>query len=83
MVAAELLKTSRENVVKKFQPVPKFKPPRRRPSFQNKSDRSNYQTEYTRKYRDQGKGYQKAPDAVKKWRMEQKRRLREKLQQSD
>lgn len=67
-------------MIKKFRPAPKFKPPRRRPAVQNKSDRSDYQTEYTREYREHGKGYQKAPKPVKKWRMEQKRKLREKFE---
>jgi hypothetical protein len=67
-------------VVKKFIPTPKQKPPRRRPGIKNKSNRSDYMKEYMTDYRkEQGKDFQKTPDAVKKFRAEQRKRLKEKF----
>jgi hypothetical protein len=67
-------------VVKKFLPTPKQKPPRRKPGVKNKSNRTDYMQQYMTEYRkDQGKDYQKIPDAVKKYRAEQRKRLKEKF----
>lgn len=68
------------DVVKKFFPAPKQKPPRRRPGIKNKSNRSDYMKEYMTDYRkEQGKDFQKTPDSVKRFRAEQRKRLKEKL----
>lgn len=68
------------DVVKKFFPAPKQKPPRRRPGVKNKSNRSDYMKEYMSDYRkEQGKDFQKTPSTVKKFRAEQKKRLKEKF----
>jgi len=67
------------DVIVKFRPEPKIKPKRRRPGFQNKTQDPHYQRDYKRddSYRD--RGYQKIPDKMKKWRAEQRRRLKDKL----
>lgn len=67
------------DVVKKYRAAPKIKPPRRRPSVQNVSDRSDYMEKYMTKYREDGKDYQKVPDKAKKLRLEQRKRLRKKF----
>ena len=67
-------------VTKKFVAPPLKKPPRRKPSIQNKTNRSDYMKNYMTDYRkDQGKDYQTTPDAVKKYRAEQREHLKEKL----
>jgi hypothetical protein len=67
-------------VVKKFRSSPQLKPPRRKPSVTNKSNRSDYMKNYMTDYRhDQGKDYQKLPDVVKEKRQEQRERIREKF----
>jgi hypothetical protein len=67
-------------VTKKYMAPPKLKPPRRKPSVENKSNRSDYMKNYMDDYRkEQGKDYQKIPDAVKKHRAEQRKRLKEKF----
>jgi hypothetical protein len=71
------------DMVKKFQPAPKQKPPRRQPAVKNKSNRSDYMKEYMTEYRGEGKDYQKVPDKVKKFRAEQKKRLKEKFDLKD
>ena len=78
--AADLLriiatKTDPDVVVKKFRPAPGAKPARRRPTFQNLSDRSTYHRDYKRRQREEGKDYQKVPEDVKTWRREQRKRL--------
>ena len=68
------------DVVKKYFPAPEQKPPRRRPGIKNKSNRSDYMRQYMTDYRkEQGKDFQKAPDSVKKFRAEQRKRLKEKF----
>lgn len=59
-------------VIKKFKPAPKKKPPRRQPSLKNKTDDAHYMRDYMRQYQEEGKGYQKMPESVKKRRLEQK-----------
>ena len=60
----------------KFREQPKIKPPRRRPSIKNKSQRSDYMKEYMHEYRgEKGKDYQKMPDKVKKWRRRQRKQM--------
>ena len=67
-------------VVRKHRPSPKFKPPRRKPSVSNKSQRSDYSKEYMRVYRkEQGKDYQRIPESIKKQRTEHRKRLKEKF----
>lgn len=67
-------------VVKKYKAPPQQKPPRRRPAIQNKTDRSDYMKEYLHQYRkEQGKDYQKVPDKIKKYRAEQRKRLKKRL----
>ena len=66
------------DVTKKHLKVPKIKPPRRRSPGQNKTNRSDYFQKYLKKYREDGKDYQKVPDGVKQWRKEHKKRLQEK-----
>jgi hypothetical protein len=69
-----------EDIKKKFVVSPKIKPPRRKPSVMNDSARGDYMKEYMQDYRkEQGKDYQKVPPAVKKFRAEQRKRLKEKL----
>lgn len=65
------------DIVKKFRVSPSLKPPRRRPSIHNKTNRSDYSRNYMRKYREEGKDYQKIPDAVKKFRAEQRKHFKE------
>jgi hypothetical protein len=67
------------DIVKKFKPAPLIKSPRRRPSVQNKSERSDYSQKYMQKYRDEGKDYQKIPDGLKEFRRKQKESLKEKF----
>ena len=62
-------------VVKKYKPNPKIKPPRRRPSVKNKTDQSDYMKNYMQDYRGEGKDYQKVPDKVKEMRRELKKKL--------
>jgi hypothetical protein len=62
----------------KFREQPKIKPPRRRPSIKNKSQRSDYMKEYMHEYREEkGKDYQKMPDKVKKWRRRKRKALKD------
>jgi len=63
------------DVVKKFHKKPEIKPPRRKPSVKNKSNREDYMKNYIKEYREDGKDYQKIPDNVKKLRREQKKNL--------
>jgi hypothetical protein len=79
VVARFLSGETQGDMVKKFIPPPKQKPPRRRPAIKNKSNRSDYMKEYMTEYRGEGKDYQKVPDKVKKFRIEQRKRLKEKL----
>jgi len=67
------------DVKQKFYSDPKIKPPRRNPSVVNKSNRSDYSKNYMKEYREQGKDYQRKPESFKKWRREQRKRLKEKL----
>jgi len=79
-VVARFLGGKDSEVVKKFVPLPEQKPPRRRRKFKNKSNRSDYMKTYMQKYRkEDGKDYQKVPAKVKKFRAEQRQRLREKF----
>lgn len=67
-------------IIKKFVSSPKQKPPRRRPSVKNITNRSDYMKNYMEKYRkEKGKSYQKVPIKVKKFRAEQRKRLKEKF----
>ena len=67
-------------IKKKFVVSPKIKPPRRKPSVTNESAQGDYMKNYMQDYRkEQGKDYQKVPSEVKKFRAEQRKRLKEKL----
>jgi hypothetical protein len=61
--------------VKKFIPMPKKKPPRRKSLIKNKSNRSDYMKNYMEDYR----GDTKKPDNAKELQKEQQKRLREKF----
>jgi hypothetical protein len=65
-------------IKKKFIPPPEIKPPRRKSPITNESSKPEYAREYMKEYREDGKDYQKIPDSVKKFRKEQKKRLKEK-----
>lgn len=77
------VKADDSEVVKKFRPEPGIKPARRKPSFQSKSNQSHYQRDYKREQQEQGKGYQKVPDEVKKWRREQRKKLKKNILHKD
>lgn len=64
------------DVVKKYRPTPKIKPPRRKPSVTNKTDRSDYMKDYIKKYREEGKDYQKVPDKIKEFRKKHRKKKR-------
>jgi hypothetical protein len=66
-------------VQKKNYPDPLNKPPRRNPSVNNKSNRSDYMQNYMKDYREKGKDYQKMTDKLKKYRREQRKKHKEKL----
>jgi hypothetical protein len=69
-----------EDIKKKFLKSPNIKPPRRKPSVMNDSARGDYMKDYMQDYRkEQGKDYQKVPSKIKKFRAEQRKRLKEKL----
>ncbi len=69
-----------EDIKKKFVVSPSIKPPRRKPSVMNDSARGDYMKDYMQDYRkEQGKDYQKVPSKIKKFRAEQRKRLKEKL----
>lgn len=69
-----------EDIKKKFLKSPDQKPPRRKPSVMNESAQGDYMKNYMQEYRkDQGKDYQKVPPDIKKYRAEQRKRLKEKL----
>jgi hypothetical protein len=70
-------------VVKKFNPTPKIKPKRRRPSFKNKSNRSDYFQQYMKEYRENGNDYQKIPDKIKEYRRNQKKDLEERFKKEE
>ena len=61
--------------VKKFIPMPKKKPPRRKSLIKNKSNRSDYMKNYMEEYR----GDTKKPDNAKELQKEQQKRLKEKF----
>lgn len=61
-------------VIKKFKPAPKIKPPRREPDVKTKSNRSDYMKNYMKEYREEGKDYQKVPEKVKEYRRKQKKK---------
>jgi len=68
------------DIVHKSRPTPKVKAPRRRPSFKNKSQRSDYMKNYMQDYRgDKGKDYQKKPQALKDFQREQREKVKEKF----
>lgn len=67
------------DVVKKKIPTPKVKETRKDLSVSNKSNRSDYMKNFMKKYREEGKDYQKAPSAIKKLRKKQKQKLKEKF----
>jgi len=66
-------------VIVKFKPAPKFKPPRRNPPVKNKSNRQDYSKEYMKEYREEGKDYQKKPEAIKELKRKQKEQLEKKF----
>jgi hypothetical protein len=67
-------------IKKKFRQNPIQKPPRRKPSVMNDTSRSDYMKDYMQDYRkEQGKDYQKVPSPIKKYRAEQRKRLKDKL----
>ena len=69
-----------EGEVKKiFRPQPEIKPPRRKPSTQNVTQRDNYYTQKVKEFREEGGDYQRSPDSVKKFRREQRKKFRENL----
>lgn len=70
-------------VTKKPHFTPVIKPPRRNPSFKNKSNRSDYMKLYMKEYREEGKDYQKAPEKVKEWRKKQRNQFKEKVLNKD
>lgn len=77
---ASAIRTAIEgDIAVKFHPEPKFKPKRRRPGFRNKTQDPHYQRDYKRMDEYKDREYQKVPDKVKKWRAEQRDRLKEKL----
>lgn len=68
------MEMSEGEVVKKFKAQPKEKPPRRRPSVQNISNRTDYMKNYMEKYRkEDGKDYQKIPKLIRELRKKQKK----------
>jgi len=66
------------DVKQKFYPDPKIKPPRRKPSTVNQSNRSDYSKNYMQDYRSEGKDYQKMTDSMKDLLRRQRKRLKEK-----
>jgi hypothetical protein len=69
-----------EDIKKKFLKSPNIKPPRRKPSVMNESAQGDYMKNYMHDYRkEEGKDYQKVPPSVKKYRADQRKRLKEKL----
>lgn len=72
----ESVDTPEGEVKKKFVPSPNVKPPRRRPSGRNKSNRGDYMQKYMKKYRGEGKDYQKIPENIKKMRRQQRKRIK-------
>jgi DNA-directed RNA polymerase specialized sigma54-like protein len=74
-----LLDIPEGDVQKKVYKEPLIKPPRRNPSVDNKSNRSDYMKNYMEDYRGQGKDYQKMPDKVKHFRREQRKKFKENL----
>jgi hypothetical protein len=64
------------DITKKYYVEPKSKPPRRNPSVDNKSNRSDYSKNYMKDYREQGKDYQKVPDKVKEYRRNQRKKFK-------
>jgi len=68
------------DVTKKFKAQPKVKPPRRKPSVQNESSRSDYMKVYMEEYRgEEGKDYQKLPQKIKDLRKKQKEERKKKV----
>lgn len=76
-IVADLSEPAQGEIVTKYREAPKHKPPRRRPSVKNKSNRTDYMKLYMKKYREDGNDYQKVPEKVKEWRREQKKKLEE------
>jgi len=67
------------DVIKKFRAEPKVKPPRRKPSVDNKSHRTDYSKNYMKEYREEGKDYQKMPKNIKELHKKQKKEKKEKM----
>ena len=63
----------------KFRVDPKIKPPRRKPSVVNKSQRSDYMKKYIKDYREEGKDYQKIPEKIKELRKKQRTEIKKKF----
>lgn len=76
-MVADLSEPAQGEIVTKYREAPKYKPPRRRPSVKNKSNRTDYMKLYMKKYREDGNDYQKVPEKVKEWRRKQKKKLEE------
>jgi len=78
-----VLATKPDGEIKKIHhPSPDVKPPRRQSPIKNVTSKPEYAREYMEEYRENGKDYQKVPDEVRKFRREQKKRLKEKLKLS-
>jgi len=71
------------DVQKKVYTEPLIKPPRRNPSIDNKSNRSDYMKNYMKNYREQGKDYQRIPEKVKHFRRQQRKKFKERLKKKD
>lgn len=72
--------TLQGEVIVKFRPAPKIKPPRRQSPVKNKSNRTDYSKNYMQEYRkEKGKDYQEIPQSVKDFRREQRKKLKEKF----
>jgi len=83
-IIREMVEASTGEVVKKFKAAPLIKPPRRKPSLKNKSERDDYMKNYMQDYRgEKGKDYQKTPDAIKELRRKQKESLKKTLKLKD
>lgn len=67
------------DAVKKIFKVPLVKPPRQKGVTENKTNRTDFSKNYMREYRQQGKDYQKAPDKVKEFRRNQRKKFKESL----
>jgi hypothetical protein len=78
-IIALIIDAPEGDVVKKIFKVPLIKPTRQKGPTENKTNRTDFSKNYMRKYREEGRDYQKSTDKVKEFRRKQRKKFKEHL----